>query len=161
MREVIHRVRKAYIDKLNGAVLLRGATVPIYNRIPSDASFPYIRIYSVSNDETDQNQTNYITEVITRLEVVTRFTGDSGGELDSNLITDEILQLVRTRSANYINLDEEGFNVYTSQIESINYLEEDASDYTYFRVVIEVSNRIEQRTAEGGLQAELQTELQS
>ena len=161
MREVIHRVRKAYIDKLNGAVLLRGATVPIYNRIPSDASFPYIRIYSVSNDETDQNQTNYITEVITRLEVVTRFTGDSGGELDSNLITDEILQLVRTRSANYINLDEEGFNVYTSQIESINYLEEDASDYTYFRVVIEVSNRIEQRTAQGGLQAELQTELQS
>jgi len=161
MREVIHRVRKAYIDKLNGAVLLRGATVPIYNRIPSDASFPYIRIYSVSNDETDQNQTNYITEVITRLEVVTRFTGDSGGELDSNLITDEILQLVRTRSADYINLDEEGFNVYTSQIESINYLEEDASDYTYFRVVIEVSNRIEQRTAEGGLQAELQTELQS
>ena len=57
MREVIHRVRKAYIDKLNGAVLLRGATVPIYNRIPSDASFPYIRIYSVSNDETEQNQT--------------------------------------------------------------------------------------------------------
>lgn len=161
MREVIHRVRKAYIDKLNGAVLLRGATVPIYNRIPSDASFPYIRIYSVSNDETDQNQTNYITEVITRLEVVTRFTGDSGGELDSNLITDEILQLVRTRSADYINLDEEGFNVYTSQIESINYLEEDASDYTYFRVVIEVSNRIEQRTPQGGLQAELQTELQS
>jgi hypothetical protein len=161
MREVIHRVRKAYIDKLNGAVLLRGATVPIYNRIPSDASFPYIRIYSVSNDETDQNQTNYITEVITRLEVITRFTGDSGGELDSNLITDEILQLVRTRSADYINLDEEGFNVYTSQIESINYLEEDASDYTYFRVVIEVSNRIEQRTPQGGLQAELQTELQS
>lgn len=161
MREVIHRVRKAYIDKLNGAVLLRGATVPIYNRIPSDASFPYIRIYSVSNDETDQNQTNYITEVITRLEVITRFTGDSGGELDSNLITDEILQLVRTRSADYINLDEEGFNVYTSQIEGINYLEEDASDYTYFRVVIEVSNRIEQRTPQGGLQAELQTELQS
>ena len=161
MREVIHRVRKAYIDKLNGAVLLRGATVPIYNRIPSDASFPYIRIYSVSNDETDQNQTNYITEVIMRLEVVTRFTGDSGGELDSNLITDEILQLVRTRSADYINLDDEGFNVYTSQIESINYLEEDASDYTYFRVVIEVSNRIEQRTPQGGLQAELQTELQS
>ncbi len=161
MREVIHRVRKAYIDKLNGAVLLRGATVPIYNRIPSDASFPYIRIYSVSNDETDQNQTNYITEVITRLEVITRFTGDSGGELDSNLITDEILQLVRTRSADYINLDEEGFNVYTSQIESINYLEEDASDYTYFRVVIEVSNRIEKRNPQGSLQAELPTELQS
>jgi hypothetical protein len=161
MKEVIHRVRKAYIDKLASNVLLRGASVPIYNRVPSDASFPYIRIYSVSNDEIDQNQTNYITEVITRLEVVTRFTGDSGGELDSNLITDEVLELVRTRTSSYINLDDEGFNVFTTQIETINYLEEDASDYTYYRVIIEVSNRIEQRTAQGGLQAELQTELQS
>ena len=161
MREVIHRVRKAYIDKLASNVLLRGASVPIYNRVPSDASFPYIRIYSVSNDEIDQNQTNYITEVITRLEIVTRFTGDSGGELDSNLITDEVLELVRTRTSSYINLEDEGFNVFTTQIETINYLEEDASDYTYYRVIIEVSNRIEQRTAQGGLQAELQTELQS
>jgi hypothetical protein len=161
MREVIHRVRKAYIDKLASNVLLRGASVPIYNRVPSDASFPYIRIYSVSNDEIDQNQTNYITEVITRLEIVTRFTGDSGGELDSNLITDEVLELVRTRTSSYINLDDEGFNVFTTQIETINYLEEDASDYTYYRVIIEVSNRIEQREAQGGLQAELQTELQS
>ncbi len=161
MREVIHRVRKAYIDKLASNVLLRGASVPIYNRVPSDASFPYIRIYSVSNDEIDQNQTNYITEVITRLEIVTRFTGDSGGELDSNLITDEVLELVRTRTSSYINLEDEGFNVFTTQIETINYLEEDASDYTYYRVIIEVSNRIEQREAQGGLQAELQTELQS
>jgi len=161
MKEVIHRVRKAYIDKLASNVLLRGASVPIYNRVPSDASFPYIRIYSVSNDEIDQNQTNYITEVITRLEIVTRFTGDSGGELDSNLITDEVLELVRTRTSSYINLDDEGFNVFTTQIETINYLEEDASDYTYYRVLIEVSNRIEQREAQGGLQAERQTELQS
>ena len=161
MKEVIHRVRKAYIDKLASNVLLRGASVPIYNRVPSDASFPYIRIYSVSNDEIDQNQTNYITEVITRLEIVTRFTGDSGGELDSNLITDEVLELVRTRTSSYIDLSDEGFNVFTTQIETINQLEEDASDYTYYRVIIEVSNRIEQREAQGGLQAELQTELQS
>jgi len=144
MKEVIHQVRKAYITKLSGNVLLRGASVPIYNRVPSDASFPYIRIYSVSNDEIDQNQTKYITEVITRLEIVTRFTGDSGGELDSNLITDEVLEIVRTRTSNYIDLSAEGFNVFTTQIESINYLEEDASDYTYYRVIIEVSNRIEQ-----------------
>jgi len=72
-----------------------------------------------------------------------------------------VLELVRTRTSSYIDLSAEGFNVFTTQIETINYLEEDASDYTYYRVIIEVSNRIEQREAQGGLQAELQTELQS
>jgi hypothetical protein len=161
MREVIHRVRKALIGKLAGNVLLRGATVPIYNRIPSNATYPFIRIYSVSNDEVDQNQTNYITETITRLEVITRFSGDSGGELDSNLITDAILELVRTRSADYIDLEAEGFKVFTSTVAGINYLTEDSEDYTYFRTIIELSNRIEQIPPTGGLQTELQSELQT
>lgn len=161
MKEVIHRVRKALIDKLNGNVTLRGAAVPIYNRLPSNATYPLIRIYSVSNDEIDQNQTNYITETLTRLEVITRFSGDSGGELDSNLITDAILQIVRTRSANYIDLEAEGFKVFTSTVEGINYLTEDGDDFTYFRTIIELSNRIEQIPPTGGLQAELQSELQT
>jgi len=161
MKEVIHQVRKALIGKLAGNVLLRGATVPIYNRIPSNATYPFIRIYSVSNDEVDQNQTNYITETITRLEVITRFSGDSGGELDSNLITDAILQIVRTRSADYIDLEAEGFKVFTSTVAGINYLTEDSDDYTYFRTIIELSNRIEQIPPTGGLQAELQSELQT
>lgn len=161
MREVIHRVRKALLDKLNGNVTLRGATVPIYNRIPSNATYPFIRIYSVSNDEIDQNRTSYITETITRLEVITRFSGDSGGELDSNLITDAILQIVRTRSADYIDLEAEGFKVFTSTVAGINYLTEDGDDFTYFRTIIELSNRIEQIPPTGGLQAELQSELQT
>jgi len=161
MKEVIHRVRKALLDKLNGNVTLRGATVPIYNRIPSSATYPFIRIYSVSNDEINQNQTSYITETITRLEVVTRFSGDSGGELDSNLITDEILKIVRTRSADYINIDDEGFKVFTSTVAGINYLTEDSDDFTYFRTIIELSNKIQQIPPTGGLQAELQSELQT
>ena len=148
MKEVIHEVRKALISKLNGNVTLNGATVPIFNRLPSSATYPLIRIYSVSNDEVDQNQTKYITETITRLEVITRFSGDSGGELDSNLITDQVLELVRTRSANYIDLEGEGFKVFTSTVAGINYLTEDSDDFTYFRTIIELSNRIEQVSIE-------------
>lgn len=161
MKEVIHRIRKALLDKLAGNIVLRGATVPIYNRIPSNATYPFIRIYSVSNDEVDQNRTSYITETITRLEVITRFSGDSGGELDSNLITDAILQIVRTRSADYIDLEAEGFKVFTSTVAGINYLTEDSDDFTYFRTIIELSNRIQQIQPTGGLQAELQSELQT
>ena len=83
------------------------------------------------------------------------------GELDSNLITDEILKIVRTRSAEYIDLEAEGFKVYTSTVAGINYLTEDSDDFTYFRTIIELSNRIEQIPPTGGLQAELQSELQT
>ena len=199
MKEVIHRVRKAIIDKLNGSpnvtnltefkkrventggtlesficlsnqltpiqvydqIKLRDTYIPIYNRIPSNATYPFVRVYSVSNDEVDQNRTSYITETITRLEVITRFSSDSGGELDSNLITDAILEIVRTRSDDYIDLEAEGFKVFTSTVAGINYLTEDSDDFTYFRTIIELSNRIEQISPTGGLQAELQSELQT
>lgn len=161
MREVIHRIRKAIIDALTGNVELRGSAIPIYGRVPTDATYPFVRIYSVSNDEIDQNRSSYNMEVITRIEVVTRFESDSGGELDCNLIVDECLSLLRTRSAGYFDLTEQGFNVYTSVNEGIKYLEDDFSDHTYFRAIIELSNRVQQIPPSGGLQNELQIELQS
>ena len=56
MLEAIHYVRKAILAKLNGNVTINSSTVPIYNRVPTNASYPYISLYSVSNDQTDQNQ---------------------------------------------------------------------------------------------------------
>ncbi len=161
MLEAIHYVRKAIIAKLNGNVTIDGSSVPIYGRVPTNASYPFIRVYSLSNDETDQNQTSFTSETITRVECVTRFTSDDGGELDSNLMVSKCLELLRTRSANYIDLSANGFNVYTSVNEGVKYLQDDLSDFTYFRAIIEISNKIEQIDAVGGLQSELQNELQS
>jgi hypothetical protein len=161
MLEAIHYVRKAIIAKLNGNITINGSVVPIYGRVPTNASYPFIRVYSLSNDETDQNQTSFTTETITRVECVTRFASDDGGELDSNLMVSKCLELLRTRSANYIDLSANGFNVYTSVNEGVKYLQDDLSDFTYFRAIIEISNKIEQIDAVGGLQSELQNELQS
>ena len=161
MLEAIHYVRKAIIAKLNGNVTIDGSIVPIYGRVPTNATYPFIRVYSLSNDETDQNQTSFTTETITRVECVTRFASDDGGELDSNLMVSKCLELLRTRSANYIDLSANGFNVYTSVNEGVKYLQDDLSDFTYFRAIIEISNKIEQIDAVGGLQSELQNELQS
>ena len=161
MLEAIHYVRKAIIAKLNNNITIDGSIVPIYGRVPTDASYPFIRVYSLSNDETDQNQTSFTTETITRVECVTRFASDDGGELDSNIMVSKCLELLRTRSANYIDLSANGFNVYTSVNEGVKYLQDDLSDFTYFRAIIEISNKIEQIDAVGGLQSELQNELQS
>jgi len=68
---------------------------------------------------------------------------------------------LRTRSAGYFDLSAVGFKVYTSVNEGVTYLQDDLSDRTYFRAVIELSNRVEQVPPSGGLQSELQNNLQS
>ena len=71
------------------------------------------------------------------------------------------LELVRTRSSGYIDLSAEGFKIYTTVNEGVKYLQDDLKDHTYFRAIIEISNKIEQTNPIGGLQSELQNELQS
>lgn len=144
MLEAIQFIRKAIITRLTGNVLINGVAVPIYNRVPSNATFPYIYLYSVSTTEADYNQTSFITETITRIEIVTRYQGDSGGEIQSNQAMSQILDLVRTRSNGYFNLSANGFNVFTCVCESVNYIMDDNDDYTYFRGILELSNKIQQ-----------------
>jgi hypothetical protein len=144
MLEAIHLLRRGIIAKLTNSITLNGSIVPVYNRIPTDAIYPLIRVYGVSTNEADQNQSSFITETITRIECITRFYSDNGGELDVNLMVSQCLQLIRTRSTDYVDLIADGFKVFTSVNEGVKYLEDDLSDYTYFRAIIEISNKIEQ-----------------
>ena len=144
MLEAIHLLRRGIIAKLNNAITVNSSIVPVYSTVPTDAIYPMIRVYSVSTDEIDENQTSFITETITRIECITRFYSDNGGELDVNLMVSQCLNLIRTRSNDYVDLTTSGFKVFTSVNEGVKYLQDDLSDYTYFRAVIEISNKIEQ-----------------
>jgi hypothetical protein len=144
MLESIHFVRKAIITALTSNVTIDSANVPVYGRVPNNASFPYIRVYSVSNNEVDQNRTQYNMETITRIECIARYISDDGGEYDVNSMVSQCLNLLRTRSSGYIDLSSDGFTVYTSENAGVTYLEEDMSDHTYYRGIIELSNRITQ-----------------
>lgn len=144
MIEAIHFIRKAIITRLTDAISVNGSYVPVYNRVPNDASEPYIRVYSVDSNEVDQNSDKFMLECTTRIEVVTSFIGDDGGELQANQIASEILTLIRTRSGNYFDLSSDGFNVYTCTNEGTSYLYEDGVEKTYFRAILTISNRIEQ-----------------
>ena len=161
MKSATHLLRRAIINKIKNNVFINNIVVPVYNRIPNDATYPLIRVYGVSMDETDQNQTSFITETITRIECISRFYSDDGGELDTDLMVSQVLELVRTRSNDYADLTASGYNVYTTVNEGVNYLEDDLKDYTYFRAIIEISNKIEQIETFAGLQNELQNDLQS
>lgn len=143
MNEALQFIRKAIITRLTDAITVGDSYVPIYNRVPSNASEPYIKIFSISNSESDFNATSFISECVTRLEVVTAFDSDSGGELQSNQIVSSILNLVRTRANGYYDLSSDGFNVITCTNNGVTYFEDDLEDRTYFRAIVEISNKIE------------------
>jgi hypothetical protein len=139
MNEIVHHIRKAFLDRLSGNISVGGIDVSIYNVIPRNASYPLIRVYSVSNDEIDLNRSSFNVEASLRLEVITRFDGNSGGELQCNQIVDEVLNQIRTRSAGYIDISANGWNVYAITNNGVNYLEDDFDDHTYFRAVVNIN----------------------
>lgn len=143
MNESLHFIRQAIINRLTGSVSFNNVDVPIYNRVPTTATEPYIKVFSISNIEVDQNASSFTNLCETRIEVVTTFNGDDGGEYQSNNITDQIINLIRTRSNGYYDLSSNNFNVYTCELESIRYQEEEEEDKTYFKSIITISNRIE------------------
>lgn len=143
MIEALHFIRKAIISRLTNQITLNGSVVPIYNRVPSSASEPYIKVSSLSNNEINQNTTSFISECITKIEVVNSFDADDGGELQTNQIVSSILNLIRTRASGYYDLSSDSFKVITCVNENTTYFEDDLQDKTYFRAIIEISNRVE------------------
>ncbi len=146
MKDPIKFIRLKIISALNGNITSGGSNVSIYNQVPSNATFPFIRVYGVSTTAVDNNQTKYNVECITRIEVVTRFDGDSGGELNANDIMNQITTLLVTKNQSAFDLSSYNFNCYTSTNSGVTYLEQDTSDHTYFRAILELSNKIEQLT---------------
>jgi len=142
MKDPIKYIRQAMINALDGNISYNGSNVPVYGRVPSSASEPYIKIYSVQTNEADQNADEFITETLTRIEVVTAFDSDSGGELEVNTIVNDILVIIRTRSSGYFDLSSNDFHVYTCVNEGVTYLEDDRNDKTYFTSIIDISNRV-------------------
>ena len=143
MNEALHFIRKAIIDRLTNQITVDSATVPVYNRVPSDATAPYIKVFSVSHDEIDSNKDTFTLNCVTRIEAVTSFDADSGGQLTVNQMISSILNLVRTRSSTYFDLSSDNFKVYTCINEGVSYEENDEGDKTYFIGNLELSNRVQ------------------
>ena len=143
MKDPAQYVRRGLYNVLNGNISYDGSNVPIYNTVPVNATYPYIIIYSVTTNQIEDNRDNYIADVSTRLEVVTRFADGDGGQLQANEIINSISQLVVLKSG-LLNLNSDGFNVYSQVNEGITYLTEDAPDHTYYRGILSLSVKLEQ-----------------
>tara|TARA_R110002153_G_scaffold5020_3_gene23364 strand:- start:2599 stop:3042 length:444 start_codon:yes stop_codon:yes gene_type:complete len=145
MREAIQFIRQKIYTALNGNIPnINNSVVNVYNRVPRNAEPPYVWVYSGSTNEVDQNAQNYCLECITRIECITRFDSDIGGDLDCNTLVSEVLTLLRTRASGYFDLSSNNFNVYINVSDGVTYEQIDKKDHTYVIGVIELATRVEQ-----------------
>ena len=143
MNEAIHFIRQKIITLLTGAITVDSSQVPVYNKVPQNATEPFIKVYSVDTEEIDENQTSFNVICTTRIDVVTSFIGDTGGELQANQIASSIVNIIRTGSSGYFDLSANNFNVYTSTIDKIRYLEDVDQDRTFYKAIITLENRVQ------------------
>jgi hypothetical protein len=144
VKEVIQYIRQKIITRLDGNVSFGGSNVPVYNRVPSTQDEPYIIVYSSQERNADENQTSFITECTTRIEVVTAFLSDDGGEYTANSIVNSILQLIRTSKTDYFDLSSNNFSVYSFDLDGITYTEDADEEKTYFKALIDITNKVQQ-----------------
>lgn len=164
MRYAGHFVRKGILAKLVNSVDIGSGAIPVYGRVPDSTTYPYAIVRTEGLNEIDQNRDSYTSTVTTVIEVVTRYPTDDGGQLSANEYMNKILTLIRTRSSSYMDLSGDGFNVYGQEIESIDNVEENYSDYYYYRCILNLGVKVQQVAIDdtnGGLQNDLEFTLQS
>lgn len=140
MKEPSHHLRKAIITALTGQVLVDAVALSIYNQVPANATYPYIRINTIDN--TDESaKDSFISDIAIRIEVVTRYSADDGGELDCNLAIDKILTLlIRTE----LDLSASGFKVVTAKKDRVFYFQDITDKFNYYRGILDIDYKIEQ-----------------
>jgi hypothetical protein len=143
MENSIQFIRKLFYDTLNGNVSLSGSTLPIYNRVPSTATYPYIFIYSEEESSSNFNKSKFISTVITKIEVVIRYSGNAGGELQIQNIVSDIQELIKPLISTQLDLSGRDRNVITNKINNVTYLRTDLKDHYYQRAIIETENDVE------------------
>tara|TARA_R100000773_G_scaffold44333_2_gene45096 strand:+ start:860 stop:1294 length:435 start_codon:yes stop_codon:yes gene_type:complete len=143
MKDASHFVRKSVYDALNGNVTLDSANVPVYNVVPSSATSPYILITSLQNNIVQNIKDTFLMQVQTQIDVVTSFDTNTGGQLNANLIMNQITNLLVSRNS-FFDLSSNNFKCVSSQNDGIAYVTDDTATETIFRAILTLTNDVEQ-----------------
>ena len=103
---------------------------------------PYVYIYVVNSDEVDVTTTGTARDYFLRAQVVTKSAHNSSSETVRDAIIDEITRVLDVDTRNYINLVNDGFNIYIQNVGSITkFVDDTTRGATYFIGNIELHFR--------------------
>ena len=94
---------------------------------------PYVYIYLVDSEEVDKTQTSSSRDYRIRAQVVTKSAHNRSAETERDAIVDEITRVIDTPGAPYINLRNEGYNVYIQNVGNVEkFVDDSTRGSTYF-----------------------------
>ena len=126
MKDVGELIRQKLYERLSGAIVIDLQEVPVFDSasVLAAATEPYILLSTfVSTELSEGTKEAYGQEVSVLIEVGTRFDNSFGGKLLSDRISNEVIELVRTRQDGYLDLLPDWYVIRTL-MESTNTLEQ-------------------------------------
>jgi hypothetical protein len=146
MKDVGELIRQKLYERLNGAIVIDLQEVRVYDSasVLAEAYEPYILLSTfVSTELGEGSKQSYGQEVSVLIEVGTRFDNSYGGKLLSDRISNEVMELVRTRQDGYLDLSPDWYVIRTL-MESTNTLEQLVDTGVLVRRLIRFTFKIQQ-----------------
>jgi hypothetical protein len=146
MKDVGELIRQKLYERLSGAIVIDLQEVPVFDSasVLAAATEPYILLSTfVSTELSEGTKEAYGQEVSVLIEVGTRFDNSFGGKLLSDRISNEVMELVRTRQAGYLDLSPDWYVIRTL-MESTNTLEQLIDTGVLVRRLIRFTFKIQQ-----------------
>lgn len=144
MRDCFDILITKYYAALNGNITYNSANVPIYDRVPKNTTFPYIIFQSYTGVD-ESNKSNYMKEVTVTVQVVTGFDLEQGGKEESDNIADQILQIIRERPDNLLDLSP-NFNLINVSVDDTSSYEQTTETHLIVYRNIRFRHKVEQLT---------------
>jgi hypothetical protein len=126
MKDVGELIRQKLYERLSGAIVIDLQEVPVFDSasVLAAATEPYILLSTFNSTELGEGSKQaYGQEVSVLIEVGTRFDNSFGGKLLSDRISNEVMELVRTRQDGYLDLLPDWYVIRTL-MESTNTIEQ-------------------------------------
>ena len=94
---MVSRILRIAIGEALGVnITLNGKTVPVYHKVPDGAAKPFIEIIDQSETYGKANKDSKEYNGIVPIAVRTSHIGDGGGDIDVDLITEQIEPIIET-----------------------------------------------------------------
>ncbi len=122
------QLQTAYYTLLNTNVTLSGSVIPVYDEVPSSATYPHIQFGDTTLVDNSTKST-FMDEATFSLSVVDRFSLDNGTRSRINSIVDQVKRIIRARP---VPFDLTDFNVIISIVDNDLFRKEKTDTYTYF-----------------------------
>jgi len=126
MKDVGELIRTKLFQRLTGSLTYEGNPITVYDSagVLAGAAEPYVLLSTfVSTELFEGSKQAYGQEVSVLIEVCTRFDNSYGGKKMADVISNQVMELVRTRQDGYLDLSPDWYIIRTL-MESTNTLEQ-------------------------------------